>query len=251
MKQRQFACLVTLVLLAGCAVPQPQNTPVSERLEVDPVTGRAYWIYVPSTYRHDRALPLIVTCHGTPPYDVAWRHIRELKMLGETNGCIVVAPELLATDGIVGDGPIVGMLADEQYILALISTLGYRYNLDRANIMITGFSGGGFPVYWVGLRNPDVFSCAVARSCNFSAPNLDGWYPPEAKHVVLKVYYGENDPGAIASQSRMAISYLREKGFQVATEVIPKKGHERVPEAAVRFFRENWRKPNPSLPPEK
>ncbi len=235
-------------VLSGCAVTQPQNTPVWQRLEVDPVSGRPYYIYVPSTYTHDRPAPLIVTCHGTPPYDVSEHHIREWKWLAEQNGCIVVAPSLKATDGLLGDGPVVGMYDCERVILSLISHLQYRYNIDRANIMITGFSGGGFPTYWVGLRNPDIFSVVVARSCNFSERNLDGWYPPEALKLAVMVYYGSNDPGTIRSQSKNAIRYLQSKGFNLATAVIPGAGHERHPEVAMEFFRKNWRTPMPSLP---
>ncbi|HUS47863.1 MAG TPA: hypothetical protein VNA25_28645 [Phycisphaerae bacterium] len=248
MTMRKMLVLTFALGLAGCAVPQPQNTPVREMRLTDPVTGHGYYIYLPTSYRHDRPSPLVVSCHGTPPFDVSRHHVQELKMLGEQNGCIVVAPDLIATDGILGDGPIVGMLEDERRILSLISTLGYRYNIDRANIMITGFSGGGFPVYWVGLRNPDVFSVVAARNCNFSRSNLEGWYPPEARKVRILVYYGQNDPGAIAAQSKWGINYLRSQGFTVATATIPGAGHERKPEVAFRFFRENMRPPQPSLP---
>ncbi len=199
-----LACLLT-----GCAVTQDQNTPVSERHEVDRATGRGYWIYVPSGYRADTPAPLIVTCHGTPPYDVSSMHIREWKAIAQQNGCIVVAPELIATDGIFGDGPITGMVADERFILSLVSELGYRYNIDRANVLITGFSGGGFPTYWVGLRHPDVFTTVVARNCNFSQSNTEGWWTPESLRTPVKVYYGQNDPGVIKSQSEQAIGYLR------------------------------------------
>ena len=243
--------LLLPAVLAGCAVNQDQATPVQERLELDPATGRGYYIYVPSTYRHDQAAPLIVTCHGTPPYDVPNHHIREWKKLGEQNRCIVVAPELIATDGILGDGPIIGMLASEKYILSLISLLGYHYNIDRANIMITGFSGGGFPTYWVGLRHPDVFSTVVARNCNFSKHNLDGWFQvDEARKTSVMIYHGSNDPGAIVGQSRAGIKYLQSQGFVVDKAVIPGAGHERHPEVAMEYFRKHWRPPRPSLPAE-
>jgi poly(3-hydroxybutyrate) depolymerase len=231
----------------GCAVPQPQNTPNWQRREFEPSTGRAYWIYVPSTYTHAQPAPLIISCHGTPPYDVAEHHIREWKKLGERNGCIVVAPQLVATDGLFGDGPIIGMLQDERYILSIISYLGYRYNIDKANIMITGFSGGGFPAYWVGLRNPEVFSVIAARNCNFNQGNLDGWWPPEARSVHIIVYYGEVDPGAIIAQSKAAIEYFRGQGFNLSTAVIPGEGHVRHPEVAMKFFQENMRPPQSSL----
>ncbi len=246
MFSRLTFCLLLTALLTGCAVTQPQNTPVSQRLLLDPTTGRSYYIYVPSTYNHSRPTPVVVTCHGTPPYDVADMHIREWKWYGERNGCIVIAPELQATDGIIGDGPLIGMYDCERMILSVISLLGYRYNIDKANIMITGFSGGGFPTYWVGLRHPDIFSVVVARNCNFSRNNLHGWYPPEAVNTPVMVYYGQNDPGAIVGQSRAAISYLRTMGFKVETRILPGTGHGRHPEIAMAFFRRHWRLPKSS-----
>ncbi len=240
--------LLALGTVEGCAVTQDQNTPVWQKHLIDPSTGKGFWLYVPSTYREQTPAPLIISCHGTPPYDIAEHHIREWKMLGEQNGCIIVCPELVATDGLVGDGPVVGMISDERYILSLVSLLSYRYNIDRANVMITGFSGGGFPTYWVGLRHPEVFSVVAARNCNFSRYNLDGWYPPEAKRTPIIVYYGQNDPGTIAMQSRAAIRYLREQGFHtVETTIIPGSGHERRPRTAMTFFRKNWRSPRGSL----
>jgi poly(3-hydroxybutyrate) depolymerase len=240
--------LLAVSLLAGCAVPQPQNTPVSQLHEVNPVTGTGYYIYVPSTYRHDRPAPVVVSCHGTPPFDVAEHHVREWKMLGEQNGCIIITPELVGTDGILGDGPRVAMLENERRIVSILCQVGYRYNIDLANMMITGFSGGGFPTYWVGLRNPELFSAVVGRSCNFSESNFEGWYPPEAKQTAVLVYYGSNDPGTISSQSRNAIRYFHANGFNVSTTVIPGIGHERRPEVAMAFFRRNMNPPKPSMP---
>ena len=219
------------VLAGGCAVPPTPET-IPYRFETDPSTGRGYFLYVPSTYRHDRPAPLIVTCHGTPPYDVAEHHIREWKWYGEQNGCIVLAPTLIGTDGITGDGPLVGMLANERFILSMISTLGYRYNIDKANVMITGFSGGAFPTYWIGLRHPEIFGTVVSRNGNFSESNL---------------YWGQNDPGAIRNQSANAVRYLRSKGFTVETAEIPGAGHERHPEVAMAFFRKHWRAPKASF----
>jgi len=243
------AVLAMVAAGAGCAVPQGQNTPVPERKELDPVSGRDFWIYVPSTYTHAEPMPLVITCHGTPPYDVAHHHIREWKKLGEDNGCIVVAPSLKGTGGLIGDGPIVGMYDCERVILSLLSFLSYRYNIDRANVMLTGFSGGGFPTYWVGLRHPDLFNCVVPRNANFNAGNLDGWWPPQARSLNVLVYYGANDPAAIKAQSQRGIQYLRANGFAVETAFIPGAVHERHPEVAMEFFRKQWRNPQPTYRP--
>ena len=232
------ALLALLPSIAGCPVPQDQDTPVDQKQYKHPGTGHSYWLYKPSTYRDDTPAPLIISCHGTPPFDVNEHHIREWKMLAEQNGCIVATPNLQATDGIFGDGPVSGMLECEQRIMSLISLLGYQYNIDRGKIMITGFSGGGFPTYWVGLRHPEVFSTVVARNCNFSEGNLDGWIPQgdAARRPRVKIYYGSNDPITIIVQSRVGIRYLRSKGYQVESQVLPGKGHQRQPEVAMEFF---------------
>jgi len=193
-------------------------------------------------------MPLIVSCHGSPPFDVSEHHVREWKYLAERYGCIAVAPSLVGTDGILGGGPVWAMLENEQVILSVISALGYRYNIDRANVMITGFSGGGFPTYWVGLRHPDLFSVVVARNCNFNRGNLDGWIPRSAPKRPIMVYWGQNDPGPIVSQSLEAIRFLRSRGFIVATDVVSGAGHERHPEVAMAFFLKHRLPTRGSLP---
>ena len=193
-------------------------------------------------------MPLIVSCHGSPPFDVANHHVREWKWLAETYACIAVAPTLVGTDGIFGAGAVSAMLKNEHTILSVISTLGYRYNIDRANVMITGFSGGGFPTYWVGLRHPDVFTVVAARNCNFNKGNLDGWFPRDGLKRPVIVYWGENEPGPIVMQSQDAVSYLRSRGYAVTTAIVPGSGHDRHPEVAMRFFLRSRLPPLGSLP---
>jgi len=172
-------------------------------------------------------------------------------MLGETHGCIVATPSLIGTDGLLGGGPVSGMLQCERIIMSVISQLGYRFNIDRANIMITGFSGGGFPTYWVGLRHPDVFSVIVARNCNFNEGNVEGWVPAGSSKVAIKVYYGSNDPFPITTQSRAAVRYLRSKSYYVETEVLGGYGHQRQPEVAMAFFLKHRRPARPTIPSAK
>lgn len=232
-----FACLA---VLAGCAVPQPQNTRTQPKLMSEPITGSVYYLFVPDTYRKDKPAPLIVSCHGTDPFDVAAHQVGEWKWLAEQHGCILVCPKLRSTDGLFGNGGLHRLLRDERLIMTIIGQLHYLYNIDRRNILMTGFSGGGFPVYFVGLRHPDVFSAVVARNCNFSRGGVDGWYPTEALKTPVMVYYGQNDPGAIQVQSREAIAYLRGAGFRVETAIVPGSGHERHPEVAMRFWLKHW-----------
>jgi len=254
---RPMLLLVVASLMGGCAVTQPQNTRARARLVTEPVTGRPYYLFVPLSYRESKPAPVIVSCHGTDPFDTAVLHKGEWKWLAEQHGCILICPKLTSTDGIFGAGAIGALLEDEKVIMSIIGELHYLYNIDRKNMMITGFSGGGFPVYFVGLRHPDVFSVVVARNCNFNRHAVEGWYPPEALATPVMIYYGENDPGTIRAQSENGIRYLRSVGFNVTTAIVPGTGHERTPEYAMKFFLENFHgtapafkvPPNSKIPP--
>ncbi len=229
--------------ISGCPVPPTPPTPEDPWYWKDPVTKTECYLYIPEKYHHNKPMKVIVSCHGTPPFDVAEHHIRTWKYYGERYGCIIICPTMQGTDGVLGDGPVLAMLENERNILSILSTLSYQYNIDRNNIMITGFSGGGFPAYWVGLRHPEIFSVIVPQNCNFNRNNVDGWYPADATTVPFLIYYGEYDPAPIIVQSENAIKYLREKGFSVKTEIIPGAGHDRHPEIAMEFFRKHWRTP--------
>jgi poly(3-hydroxybutyrate) depolymerase len=238
-----------LAAAGGCASePLEGVQTVGKWYWTEPVTGASYYVYVPLSYDHSKPAPVIISCHGTVPYDVSNSHIETWKGYGEKDGCIVVCPDLVGTDGIFGDGPTSAMLEDERRILSILSSLSYRYNIDRANILLTGFSGGGFPTYFVGLRNPDVFTCIAPRNSNFNERNLDGWYPPQAKNLPIFVPWGSNDPGPIQAQAQNGVSYLRRHGFRVKQQIIPGAGHERRPYLTMNFFKERWRDPNPTIP---
>ncbi len=249
MRLLKISFILLLAFLGGCYVPPGPVETEDPWLKVDPATGREYYLYVPQNYNHNKPAPVIVSCHGTPPYDVARHHIDTWRGYGEKYGCIIIAPTLDGTDGIFGDGPVSGMMVNERNILSILSGLSYQYNLDRSNVMITGFSGGGFPAYWVGLRHPDVFSVIVAQNCNFNRSNTDGWYPREAVKMPVMVFYGELDPGTIVDQSQKAIQYLRSRGFKVDTAIIPGAGHDRHPEVAMNYFQKHWKAARGTLKP--
>lgn len=226
----------SLLALAGCPAEPTGPTPVGKWLLTDPVTRQNYYIYVPTKYRHDTPAPVILSCHGTVPFDVSNSHIETWKGFGERYGFIIICPDLVGTDGILGDGPTHSMLECERRILSILSTLGHRYNIDRANVFLTGFSGGGFPTYFVGLRHPDLFRAVAPRNANFNERNLDGWYPPEARSLPISIAWGDNDPATIKVQSENAVHYLRRKGFRPAVTILPNTGHERKPRYTMDFF---------------
>ena len=252
-KYLSILMLLCTVFLYGCPLaPGTIPTQAGKWHRQEQVSGASYWMYLPKNYNQDKPMKVIISCHGTPPWDVAKHHIDTWGQYGDQYGCLVLCPELSGTDGIFGAGSALAMLEDERRILSILSTLSYQYNIDGANIMLTGFSGGGFPVYWVGLRHPDLFSVLIAQNSNFNEGNTDQWYPVGAQGASIFIYYGSADPAPIKIQSENGIDYLRSKGFKVDTLVLTSAthdriGHDRHPEIAMAYFKKNWRTPRGTL----
>ncbi len=231
-----------LPLLAGCPVVQPQDTPVDQRLVADELSDEAYWLYVPSTYRPSEPMPLVITLHGTHGFDSASAQVREWKSLAEKHGFIVAAPPLRSVQGILPRIPPLwysDLARDEQTILNVLRDVAGRYRIARAGetgkrlVLLTGFSAGGYPMYYTGLRNPSLFHALVARAANCDSGIFEHVrVTPELQRLHVIIYYGGADLLIIPSQSRAAYRWLGEHGVVNAELYRVPGGHWRHPEYA-------------------
>ena len=245
-----IACL--LAGLAGCAVPQDQNVPNREVLLVEPLTQRAYFIYVSSKYNRNTPAPVIVSLQGTAPYDTADGQVKEWKKIAEDHGAILICPTLVSSDGILTGGEgglLIKLLEDERFVMTILGELHYQYNVDRRNIYLTSWSGGGYPLYFIGLRHPERFSALAARQSTFRRAVVEGWYPEAAKRMPVLIFHGTFDFVPIQGESKEAYAFLKEQGFGEVSLTTTEGGHVRHPEVAMRFFLDHWnRGPYAALP---
>jgi len=238
---RRFLAISALAALAGgCYVPPGAPTPVQYRTRIEPTTGEQYYIYVPSYYSADRDWPMVVTLHGTIPWDTANMQIREWDSLAEEKGFIVIAPFLKSPQGIL---PKIrfrwfkDLADDEATVLAVMDHVGAEYNVDRGSVMLSGFSAGGYPMYYIGLRNPGQFNMLVARACNSDAELFEKIQLTEqAKKMPIRIFWGRDDLGPIHSQSWAAFRFLRVHGCYETQRKMIKGGHLRHPDLAYEFW---------------
>ncbi|MFP4139413.1 MAG: hypothetical protein ACLFVY_02530 [Phycisphaerae bacterium] len=234
-----FMLIAALTFLGGCVVHQRQDTPVDARRQREGETGNPYYIYVPSTYEPSEDWPLVITLHGTIPYDTYDKQINEWKYLAEQKGFIVVAPYMRSSQGVLPVIPGVwydDLQKDREAILATLEEVSREYNIDSDTVLLTGFSGGGFPMYEAGLRDPGKFGMLVARACNFRADQLERIeLTDRARRLPFAMYWGKDD--GVRKQCWEAYRYLRRRGFSIQRELI-KGGHFRHPEIAYRYWRE-------------
>src|SRR5438552_18323455 len=76
----------------GCPVIDNRAAPGQRLCLQDPQLKRAYQLYVPTQYYDQRRWPLVVTCHGTPPFASASLQLDEWKGLAEQKGVLVASP---------------------------------------------------------------------------------------------------------------------------------------------------------------
>jgi len=259
-----FRRLALLALLAG-AVSGCPVAPVETRNPhvglSEPVTGTDYWLYKPSYYDDLDACPLVVTLHGTNPWDGRTRQILEWRDTAERHGLIVVAPQLRSTQGYVPVVPSVWyadedkLRRDERAVLAVIDHVRRTHRIatrvvrgpaadanappppsEKELVLLTGFSSGGFPLYYTGLRNPDQFDMLIARDCNITREMLEKIEITDAARALpMAIYWGKDDV-AIRDQSWAAFRFLREnRCFQTERKLIP-GGHIRRPDVAFAMW---------------
>lgn len=236
MRRLPLLLLPLTALAAGCPVTQPQNTPVDPVTLHEPRTGAAYKLYVPEDYSRDRTWPLVITLHGTHIWDGYRRQMMEWKALAEAKGFLVVAPSLRSPQGIL---PVIrdvwykDLRRDEKAVLAIMDQLISRYRIDPDRVLLTGFSAGGYPMYWIGLRNPERFDMLIARACNadlemFERIELTG----RARKLPVYIYCGKDDLKPLRDQAWLAYRYLKQHGHQDVERKFVAGGHLRRPELA-------------------
>ena len=241
--KRYLLLLPLICILGGCPVPYTPPTPVSVTKKHELTTGTKYYIYVPSYYTKKRDWPLVITLHGSMLWDGPLRQSKEWKYYAEKHGLIVVAPSLCSAEGIL---PVLSwdekLLRDERNVLAVLDEMCNKYRVDRRSVLLSGFSAGGYTMYYIGLRNPERFSMLISRAGNSSLKIFKNIEITKAtRKLPIMLFWGKDDLPQIKRDGWKAFRWLRRHGMKKARMKKLQGGHLRRPEAAYRFWR-------PSLP---
>lgn len=233
--------LPLLALVAGCPLPNTPPVPADIAKSVNKTTNTKYYTYIPSYYTADRDWPLVITLHGSAGWDGPYRQAKEWEYLAEKRGLIVVAPDLRSAEGVL---PLLGRQSryedDERNVLAILEEVCDQYRIDRQHVLLTGFSAGGYPLYFIGLRNPDKFSMLISRSGNCDEEMFENLQlTPQARKLRVMVFFGKDDLANIKSDGWYAYRWLRQNGVKNAKLKKLKAGHIRRPQYAYLFWKEH------------
>jgi len=196
---------------------------VGRQTLTESTTSRRYILYVPTDYSSNQAYPLIISSHGTSqngdtemdstgPNNGFDNGTPTWPTLAEDNDVIVACPDMTGAYGYPDwtPGQLTQLAADDTAIMAIISEIEGVYNIDTNNIMLTGFSGGGHVVHYVGLRHADVFKATCARHGNFNTAEVPSPLPSGTTDMPVYIFTGSNDTTSGPPES---IAWYTAQGF--------------------------------------
>jgi poly(3-hydroxybutyrate) depolymerase len=230
-------------IMVGCAgCPQYRDptvpNPILEREEPD--SGAKYLLYEPSTYDPSARHPLVVVCHGTPPFDTPLRQIKDWVRLAEEKGFVVVAPFLEGTRaaGLFHSAAkqIRLQYEDERRILAVVHHVRGSHHISDDRVFVAGWSAGSFSVLHTGLRHPEVFRALAVLQGNFNAAYFADVADSIDPNQPVYVLYSSSD-FLTGRDGRRCVEWLESHGANV-TEEITGGSHMGHPKKACEFFEE-------------
>jgi phospholipase/carboxylesterase len=186
-------------------------------------------LYVPASYRADRATPLIVLLHGAGQSADEWME-PSLFPVYEKQSAVILSVQ---STGRTWDVLTGGFGPDVERIDAAITATLARVNVDSSRMAFGGFSDGASYALTLGVANGTRFKALLAF-----AP---GFMDPPARRGKPRVYlaHGTNDQILpIAVTARVVWGDLQSDGYDVKyTEFAGRHGIylERVTEALTWF----------------
>ncbi len=179
-----------------------------------------YRLYVPSVYRNDKPLPLIIALHGLGATEDSFfeAYGRVMPQLAEQHGYIVAAPLGYRVDGAYGvslggsrdPAALRTQSLSEQDVLAVLEQVRKHYAIDESRIFLMGHSMGAIGTWAIAAKYPEIWAGlgAFAGFGVASTAETIGGIPQFVVH-------GDADPTVAVSGSRVMVAALKAAGAQV------------------------------------
>lgn len=166
MKKKLLHVCLLAVALAALAAPLSASSFTSKTSS----GGRAYWLFVPTSYSAGNAAPLVLMLHGCTQNGQGFATSTAMNTVAEEKGFLVAYPTqpssanasscwnwFLPAHQARGGG-------EPASLAGVVSHVQSQYTIDAAKVYLAGFSAGGGMASILGATYPDVFSAIGVHS---------------------------------------------------------------------------------------
>lgn len=188
----------------------------AHRSEIDE-TLQPYTVYIPRDYNDEYPIPLFVTLHGSGVNEVRYAYNMAMvlgagRFRGGIPKMIMVAPQARGlSDWYTGNSG--------KDVIECINHIKALYNIDKENIILDGFSMGGYGAWRISLLHPDMFRAVIIRSGAIVPPLyikkgeniLD--ILDKGKNLDFFIIHGAKDNAVPVENARRAVQKLKELGI--------------------------------------
>jgi len=182
-------------------------------------TLQPYSVFIPFDYDEKTPTPLLVTLHGSGVDErrtifnvtMSLQRARAIRKLGKF---IVLSPKARGlSDWYLGDSG--------KDVIECLDHVKKLYRIDERNIILDGFSMGGYGAWRLGLLYPNLFKAIIIRSGAVSAPMhlegediLDLLDRVKTKRMNIFIVHGDQDNSVPVKNARLAVQKLEELGIE-------------------------------------
>jgi poly(hydroxyalkanoate) depolymerase family esterase len=186
----------TVALLAGPA--KAATGTLSSGNYVGPEGNQHYELYIPSSYRAGRPVPLVVALHGCTQTAQQFRRLSRWDALAEAKGFMVLLPEQDPKSNrykcwnFYQDGHMHRSAGEPKRIAAVTSYVMRRYAVDRHRVYASGLSAGGAMASILAATYPDLFAAiGIGSGCEYAATATCAGYKSADPAAASKQAYKE------------------------------------------------------------
>lgn len=180
--------------------------------------SRKYILHVPSTYKGDTPVPLLVDYHPIGGSASGQSSGTQYKAQADKDGAISVYPDGLQSPNMGQAWNVKGCCTtadDTAFARALVAEVKTLACIDPKRVYAAGFSMGGGMTHFTACHLADVFAAAAPAAFDLLKENVDICKP--ARPITMVMFRGTNDGvvnyagGYSAVVSGMAINFLGAK----------------------------------------
>lgn len=227
MRKYLFCVAIFLIVSLFTTNVFAQNRIIKNKTYLKEINESVYYILIkPRNYRSSQKYPLFIFMHSRgSSADYILKD--DYSLLTKQNFYILIpqAPTKY-NDGfswynLKDNNQFVKDLEKSEYVITgTTQHINKRHNIDSSRVVLSGFSQGGRLCFYIGFRNPELFSEIIPVGGSYTG-NILNPYTNNIKNLKISIFHGTHD--SVNSFTRMQNAYqkLKKKGLNVSLNTYP------------------------------